>query len=69
VSVILEVVVIHEDQDQMGAPYEEVSPVFQTSDDGQKFSVIDIIISFSGIEGLGVVPYWALSSGLFMCLV
>ena len=33
-SPILEVVVVHEDEYWVGAPYKKVSPVFEAADDG-----------------------------------
>src|SRR6266436_7366422 len=69
VSPVLEVVVVHEDDDWVGAPDEEVPPVFETSNNGQKFSVVDVIVSFSGVECLGVVSYRPLLPCSFMFLV
>ncbi len=69
VSPVLEVVVVREDDDWVGASYEEVSPVFKASDDGQEFSVIDVIVSFGRVECLGVVSHWSFSFSPFMFLV
>ena len=69
VSVILEVIVVCEDHNRVGASYEEVSPVFQASNDGQEFSFINIVVSFSRVEGLGMVSHQAFLSCFLMCLV
>ncbi len=69
VSPVLEVVVVREDDDWVGAPDEEVSPVFEASNNGQEFSVVDVIVSFGGVECLGVVPHWSFSPSSFMFLV
>ena len=65
----MEVVVVREDDDWMGAPDEEVSPVFKASNDGQEFSVIDVVVSFGGVECLRVVSHWSFSPCPFMFLV
>ena len=46
-----------------------MSPVFESSDDGEEFLVVDIVVSFCGVEGLGVVSHWSFSSCPFMLLV
>jgi len=46
-----------------------VSPVFEASDDGQEFSVVDVVVSFGGVECLGVVPYGSFSSRSFVFLI
>ncbi len=69
VSPVLEVVMVREDDNWVGAPNEEVSPVFKASDDGQEFSVIDVIVSFGGIECLGVVSHRSFSPCSFVLLV
>ncbi len=60
---------VHEDHDWVGTAYKEVSPVFQASDYGQELLVVDIIVSFSWVEGLGVISHWAFLSCFFMFLV
>ncbi len=45
---------VREDDDWVGAPDEEVSPVFKALNNGQEFSVINVIVSFSGVKCLGV---------------
>ena len=57
VSPVLEVVVVREDDYWVGASDKEVPPVFEASNDGQEFSVVNVVVSFGGIECLGVVPY------------
>ena len=39
-------------------PKEEVSPILQSSHQGQKLPIIHVIIPFSGDESLGIVPSW-----------
>ncbi len=60
---------VHEDYHQMGASHQQVSPVFEAVDDGEEFLVIDIVVSFHGVECLGVVSHWLLSPCSFMLLV
>ena len=62
VTPILKVVVVREDDNWVGTPNEEVSPIFEASDDSQEFSVVDVVVSFGGVECLGVVPYGSFSS-------
>ena len=58
-----------EDDYWVGASYEEVSPIFEASDDGQEFSVVDVVVSFGRVECLGVVSYWSLPLCFFVFLV
>ncbi len=58
-----------EDDHRVGAPYQEVSPIFEASDDSQEFSVVDIVVSFGGVECLGVVSHWPFSFCSFVFLV
>ncbi len=51
-----------EDDYRVGASHEQVSPIFQTTDDGKELSVIDVIVPFCRVECLGVVSYWSFSS-------
>ncbi len=60
---------VREDEHRVGASYKEVSPVFESSDDGQELSVVDIVVSFGGVECLGVVPYRSFSLRSFVFLV
>ncbi len=69
VTPVLKVVMVCEDDNWVGVSDEEVPPIFEASDDGQEFSVIDIIVSFGRVECLGVVSYRSLSSRPFMFLV
>jgi len=46
-----------------------VSPIFEASDDGQEFSVVDVVVLFGRVKCLGVIPHWSLSLGSFMFLV
>ncbi len=66
---ILEVVVVCENNDWVGASDEQVSPVFEASDDGQEFSVVDVVVSFSWIECLEVISYRSLPSCPFVFLI
>ncbi len=68
-SPVLEVVVVREDDYRVGTSYEKVSPVFEASDDGQEFSVIDVVVSFGRVEGLGVVSHRSFSFRSFVFLV
>jgi len=69
VSPILEVIVVRKDDYRVGTSHEEVPPIFEASDDGQEFSVVNIVVSFGGIECLGVIPYWSFSLRSFVFLV
>ncbi len=60
---------VREDNDWVGAPDEEVSPVFEASNNGQEFSVVNVVVSFGGVKRLGVVSYWPFSPCPFMFLV
>jgi len=68
-SPVLEVVVVREDDYGVRASDEEVSPVFEASDDGQEFSVVDVVVLFGGVECLGVVAYWPFALCSFVFLV
>ena len=58
IAILGQPVVIREYFDLVLRPKKEVSPIFQSSHQGQKLPIIHVIISFSGDEGLGIVPYW-----------
>ncbi len=60
---------VREDDYWVGASDEEVPPVFEASNDGQEFSVIDVVVSFGGVERLGVIPYRPFSLRPFVFLV
>ncbi len=60
---------VRKDEYWVGASYEEVSPVFEASDDGQELSVVDVVVSFGGVERLGVVSYRSFSLRSFVFLV
>ncbi len=60
---------VRKDDDWVGAPNEEVSPIFEASDDGQEFSVVDVIVLFGGVKCLGVVSYGSLPPRPFVFLV
>ncbi len=65
----MEVVMVCEDDNWVGATDKEVPPVFEASDDGQEFSVVDVVVSFCRVERLGVVSYRSFSSCPFVFLV
>ena len=60
---------VRKDEHWVGASYEEVPPVFEAADDGQEFLVVNIIVSFGGVERLGVVSHRSLSLRFFVFLV
>ncbi len=60
---------VREDDYWVGASCEEVSPVFEASDDGQEFSVVDVVVSFGRVEGLGVVSHRSFSLRSFVFLI
>ena len=53
-----EVFVVGEDLDWEGGSMEVVSPRFQGSDDGEEFSVVNVIVPFCWGERLGEVGTW-----------
>ena len=55
---INEVFVISEDLHWEGRTMEIVSPIFQGMDDGEEFSVIDIVVLFCRGEQLGKIGAW-----------
>ncbi len=69
VAPVLEVVVVRKDDDWVGASNKEVSPIFEASDNGQKFSVIDVVVLFGRVKCLGVVSYGSLPPRSFVFLV
>ncbi len=60
---------VRKDDYWVGASHEEVPPVFEASDNGQEFSVVDVVVSFGRVECLGVVSYRSLPLCFFMFLV
>ncbi len=60
---------VRKDEHWVGASYKEVSPVFEASDNGQELSVVDVVVSFGGVERLGVVSYRPFSLRPFVFLV
>ena len=50
--------VVGEDLHREGGTMEVVTPRLQGVNDGEKFAIIDIVISFSGGEGLRQVGTW-----------
>ena len=49
---------ICEDDEWVFCPAQVVSPVCEGFHDGQEFSFVDIVISFCGGEGRGVIHNW-----------
>ena len=47
-----QVLMVSEDRDRMGGALQVLFPFCQGKDDGEKLSIIDIIVLFSGREGL-----------------
>jgi hypothetical protein len=43
---------IGEHDDRVRVPFKVVPPCFQGMDNGEEFPIINLVISFSGIEGL-----------------
>ena len=56
-AILGQAVVVCEYFDLVFRSKEEVPPIFQSSHQGQKLSIIDVVISFSGDESLGIVPH------------
>ena len=48
----LEILGVRKDFDVMGGSFEVMMPLLQSLNDGEKFSIVDIIVSFSFNEGL-----------------
>ena len=62
-----EVFVVGEDNDRVWVPFEVVMPGFQGPDDGKEFSIIDLVILFCGIEGLGEIST-RMAGAILICL-
>ena len=60
---------VRKDDHWVGVSYKEVSPIFEAADDGQEFSVVNVIVSFGGVECLGVISYRSFSPRFFVFLV
>jgi hypothetical protein len=43
---------ICEYNDRVRIPFKVMPPYFQGTDDGEEFTIVDLVISFSGVEGL-----------------
>ena len=54
---ILEVVVVGNDVEWLRETFEVMLPVFEGVDDGQHFSVIDLVVTFCVCHGLGAISY------------
>jgi hypothetical protein len=44
--------VIGEYNDRVRIPFNIMSPCFQGMDDGEEFTIIDLMVSLSGVKGL-----------------
>jgi len=51
-SEVEKVLMICEYDDRVRVPFEVVPPCFQGMDNGKKFSIIDLVVLFSGVKGL-----------------
>ena len=52
------VLVIHHDINWSWKSFKVVSPTLERFEDGQEFFIIDVIIQFCRVEGLGVKGNW-----------
>src|SRR6267154_1653994 len=52
---VKKVLMVGEDNDRVWVPFEVMAPSFQGSDDGKEFSIVDLIVPFCRIKGLGEV--------------
>jgi hypothetical protein len=43
---------IGEYNDRVRVPFKVMPPCFQGTDDGEEFTIVDLVVSFSGIKGL-----------------
>jgi hypothetical protein len=57
VSVERKIIVIGPDHDLVFRSQQQVSPMSERPDDGQKFPVIDIVVALRWIQGLRVVSH------------
>ena len=53
-----QVLMVSEDGDRMWGALQVLFPFTQSKDDGEKLSIIDVIVSFCCREGLGEVCAW-----------
>jgi hypothetical protein len=51
-SEIKKVLMIGEHDDRVGISFKVMPPCFQDMDDGEKFMIVDLVVSFSGVKGL-----------------
>ena len=50
-----EVLMVGEDVDGVRGAFEIVAPGFEGADDTKKFAIVDLVVAFGGVEGLGEV--------------
>jgi hypothetical protein len=43
---------IGEYDDRVRVPFKVMPPCFQSTDNGKEFSIVDLVVSFSGVKGL-----------------
>jgi hypothetical protein len=43
---------IGEYNDRVRVPFKVMPPCFQSTDDGEEFLIVDLVVSFGGIKGL-----------------
>ena len=55
---IFEIGVVGDDFEGLGKSFEEVAPVFEGFDDGEHFSVVDLVVAFGGLHGGGAESDW-----------
>ena len=48
VAVIFQVLMVCIDCDRVGGSYQEMSPVGETTDEGQQLAIMDIVVAFCG---------------------
>ncbi|KIK32050.1 hypothetical protein CY34DRAFT_102321, partial [Suillus luteus UH-Slu-Lm8-n1] len=53
---VKKVLVICKNNDRMGVSFKIVAPCFQSTDNSEKFPIIDLIVTFGGIKRLGKIP-------------
>ena len=60
---------VRKDDYRVRASYKEVPPIFEATDDGEEFLVVNVVVSFCRVEHLGVVSHQLFPSRSFMLLV
>ena len=65
VAVVFEVFMVCINRDGGWGANQKMSPMVETSHEGEKFTVMDVIVMFGIRKGLGVEPY----SGMFALMI